>query len=143
MRVFTALAVLLIAGFTLPGCPKSAARPDNPDGNDLPPAVASIEYVSDPTLADFYLSFADVIERDGNNGSGVPVIKTTGQLRTAYMRGGRLAIQATETPDKYPGLAEKIDEIIADWIGLEDVPLTTERRREVVECFRAVSHALK
>lgn len=136
MRVFIALAVLL-AGLSLPGCPKSAARPDTPDGIDLHPAVSTIADISDPDLSAFYAAFADVLERDHE------IVQTTGQLRTAYMRAGRLAFQQTGTKGRHPLLADEIDAILAESLGLDDVPLTEERREKAVACFRAIAQALQ
>jgi len=136
MRMYLALGIVVLS---LAGCPHTPTP--TPDVIDpLPdPAVVHIAELSEPHLADFYFAFADVVERD--TASHTPVIKTTGHLRTAYVRAGTLAFQGTEV--SHPELAIQIDKIMADWIGLDNVPLSAEKRASIVACFRAIGQALQ
>jgi len=87
-------------------------------------------------LAAFYLSLADVVERDQGK-----VIQSTAELRETNRRTGLLMFQETGIQGKYPGLAEAIDKVLADQIGLAVVPLDAEKRKQMIDTLRAIAWA--
>jgi len=105
--------------------------------DEMKELVSKVEQVEDKELVGFYLAFADLVSRDSE------VIQTTGQIRTAHSRAGRLAFQKTGIQGKYPGLAEAIDEALMKSIGKKNQNLTDELRAKAVETFKAIAWALQ
>ena len=99
--------------------------------------VIEIEPFSVPELVSFYRDVADLIRRDET------VIRTTGDIREAYTRAGRLAFQKTGLQDKTAGLGEKVDAALAKALGLPNVTLTPELRERAVAIFMALAEALE
>ena len=97
--------------------------------------------ISDPVdavdAAQFYVDFADVIERDAD------VIKTTGTIREGFVRAEKLMLQRTELVGKYPGFGEAKDKVLEDQLGLEDVQLSEEARAAAVNIFRAIAWSIQ
>ena len=87
-------------------------------------------------LATFYSAVADVIARDQGK-----VIQTTAQLRELNRRAGLLMFQKTGIEGKHPGLAEAIDKVLADRIGLDNVALDAAKQTAAIEAFRALAWA--
>ena len=86
-------------------------------------------------LSELYAAIADVIERDGS------VIKTLGQIREANSRSGKLLFQKTGIQGKYDGLPEAVDSFLVSKLGVEDVLLSPDLRKNAVESFRELSRA--
>lgn len=97
--------------------------------------VSKIEQVEDEELVEFYLAFSDLVSRDSE------VIGSTGHIRTAHSRAGRLMFQQTGMKGKYPGLAVAIDEALMAALGKEDQKLTPELRRKAADIFTAIAWA--
>jgi hypothetical protein len=87
-------------------------------------------------LAAFYLAMTDVLRRDQGR-----VVENTAQLRELHRRAGLLMFQQTALVGKYPGLAESIDKILADHIGLDNVPLDAAKQKAAVDAFQAIAWA--
>jgi hypothetical protein len=109
---------------------------------ELKEATKSLQgIISDPAdavdVAQFYVDFADVIERD------VDVIKTTGTIREGFIRAEKLMLQRTELVGKYPGFGAAKDKIVKDQLGLEDVQLSEEKREAAVNVFRAIAWSIQ
>lgn len=86
--------------------------------------------------AKFFLDFADVISRDDS------VLKTTADIREGYIRAETLMLQRTDMVGKYPGFGQVKDNILAETLGLDRLPLTPEKRSKAVEAFKAMAWAL-
>ena len=82
-------------------------------------------------LAAYYRQFATVVEQD--NG----VIQTIEQLRRGHIAAGKLAFP--DLQGKYPGLADAIDSVFENQLGLDNVTLTPELRGKAVEVLRAIA----
>jgi hypothetical protein len=96
-------------------------------------------------LAGLLAGYADVLQRDNS------VITNTDQLRTANTRVFTLRFEPSLNP-KIPGLADTMNKILADSVGLEVQPLDTSRsrsgitstpRQDAVEAIKAMSWACK
>jgi len=79
---------------------------------------------------------ADVIARDQGK-----VVQTTSQLRELHRRAGLLMFQRTGIEGKYPGLAEAIDKVLCDQIGLDEVTLDAAKQMAAIDTFRALAWA--
>jgi hypothetical protein len=129
-----AFALILI------GCPVTdddieIKKPNIPVVIEGSALVTNVIPFKDLELSEFYTEFADVVRRDSE------IIRTTGHIRQAHIRAGKLMFQKrrVSTPD----LAAAIDEAFEKAIGLEDVALTDEKRREVILLLEALAWALK
>ena len=121
--------------------PQPQPRPDRPSAElvaAVQPVVALLKNHRDDgrRLSALYMAMADVIARDQDG-----IIQTTAQLRELHRRAGLLAFQRTGIAGKYPGLAEAIDKVLADHIGLEVTPMDAARRTKAVDAFRALAWA--
>ena len=110
--------------------------------NELKEATKGIRGImSDPvdatTAAQFYVDFADVVARDTD------IIKTTGVVRSGFIRAETLMLQRTELVGKYPGFGAAKDKILEAQLGLDDVQLSSEKRKKVVDTFRAIAWSIQ
>jgi hypothetical protein len=145
MRPTTILAAALIGwgvfahtGFDKPG---PAPLPDRPSASLLTavkPVTAILKGHTDDgmKLATFYSAVADVLARDQGK-----VITTTAQLRELHRRAGLLMFQKSGIEGKYPGLAEAIDKVLADSVGLDNVTLDAEKCQHAIDAFKAFAWA--
>jgi hypothetical protein len=146
------LLALLIGVLLLAGCRES---PDDPvsttkaasGSNEYVPSVELQTLVSSlrdlgmsakdaAKMAKFFNDFADVLHRDDS------VIKTTADIREGYIRAETLMLQKTAMVGRYPGFGKAKDDILAETIGLDNVPLTAEKRLKAVQAFEAMAWAL-
>ena len=153
----TTMPLLLLIVLSCPGClfPRNAEPDPPPPSHDehyrteiveptaeLKEATKALRgIISDPVdaadTAQFYVDFADVIDRD------VDIIKTTGTIREGFMRAEKLMLQRTDLVGKYPGFGEAKDAVLAEHLGLEDVQLSEEKRTAAVNIFRAIAWSIK
>ena len=84
-------------------------------------------------LGDFFSELADVVKTDPG------FIKTTGVFRDFNVRAGGLNFAGLEIKNKYPSLGQEIDGAIMDTLGDQDVSLTDEKRKELVDCLNAIA----
>ena len=87
-------------------------------------------------VANFFLEFADVIERDRD------VITTTAMIREGFIRAEKLMLQRTAMVGKYPGFGAAKDNVIKEYIGLEIVELDDDKRKKAVDAFKAIAWAI-
>lgn len=130
------LLCLCLMGCPVHNAPQPAPQPE-PLSVEMRAIVAEVEPYSVPELTAFFRDFADVIRRDET------VIRTTGDIREAYIRAGKLAFQKTGLQDKTPGLGEKVDAALAKALGLSHVTLTPELRGRAVEILEALAWAVE
>ena len=84
-------------------------------------------------LGDFFSELADVVKTDPG------FIKTTGVFRDFNVRAGGLNFAGLEIKNKYPSLGQEIDDAIMDTLGDQDVSLTDQKRKELVDCLNAIA----
>jgi len=68
------------------------------------------------------------------------VLRTTDDVRRAHENAGALAIQANEIP-RIPGYAEAVNEFISAEVGRDNVPLDPEKRKQLIDTFKALGWA--
>lgn len=68
------------------------------------------------------------------------VLRTTDDVRRAHENAGALAIQAGEIP-RIPGYAEAVNEFLSEQIGTDNVPLDSDKKKQITEAFRALEWA--
>ena len=68
-------------------------------------------------------------------------MKNVEKYRETNRRAGLLMFQETGIQGKYPGLAEAIDKVLADQVGLAVVPLDAEKRKRAIDALRAIAWA--
>lgn len=131
---------LFLMGCPVPNTPHPAPPPvpePTPIETEMKALVAEVEPFSVPELVPFYRDFADILRRDET------IVRTTGDIREAYTRAGRLAFQRTGLQDRTAGLGEKVDSALAKAIGLQNVSLTPELRERAVAAFEAIAWAVE
>ena len=145
MKTSTFFAVVLIVWGVLmhpgPQKPSPAPKPNRPSDAlvaDVGPVVAIMKSHPEDgrNLAAFYSAVADVIARDQGK-----VVQTTAQLRELNRRAGLLMFQKTGIEGKYPGLAEAIDKVLANSVGLDNVALDAAKQTAAIESLRALAWA--
>ena len=85
-------------------------------------------------LGNMYSAFSTVVEADQK------VIRTTLDVRQAHSNAGVLAVQAGEIPP-VPGLPAEVNKFLESQIGSENVPVTPEKRAQIVDAFNALEWA--
>jgi hypothetical protein len=73
-------------------------------------------------------------------GADEVILKTTEDVRQAHENAGALAIQAGEIP-RIPGYAEAVNNFLTSEVGRDNVPLDTQKRKQIVEAFKALAWA--
>jgi hypothetical protein len=145
MKASTFFAAVLIVWGVLshpgPQKPSPAPKPDRPSETlvaAVGPVVAILKGHTEDgrNLAAFYTAVADVIARDQGK-----VIQTTAQLRELNRRAGLLMFQKTGIEGKHLGLAEAIDKVLADQVGLDNVALDADKCQRAVDAFKALAWA--
>lgn len=87
-------------------------------------------------LAAFYRALAAVVSRDAGK-----TIKSAGQFRDLNRRAGLLMFQQAGLTGKYAGLAEAIDKVLADQVGLDNTAFDDARRARAVAACEAIAWA--
>ena len=85
-------------------------------------------------LSVFYADFATAI------GSSAADSMTTEQFRNAYIKAGTIVFAETGIKGKYDGIAEITDDILAQQLGLENVPLD---KAKAIAILNTISWAWK
>lgn len=132
-----ALLLLLLCS----GCPKGGDLPSPAPvavqvRADFVQYVTPLEPISEPKLAQFYIDFAELLERDADS----KIIATTGVFRQTNMAAGQLAFQKTGLQGKYPQLSFDLTAAFNAAIGTKDGPLD---REAAIEMLKAVGKALQ
>lgn len=81
-------------------------------------ALTSASSTDRAAVASVYAALADLIERDGGSR-----IATTALWRAVYQDALRLAAGGTDLPGKYPGLDQAIEETLAKYYTLDNLPI--------------------
>lgn len=84
-------------------------------------------------LRDFFATLAHVIDTDPN------LIKTTSDFKEYNSLSGQLNFTGLDLKDKYNDLGEAIDKVIVSTLGLENVNMTPEKRKVLVDVLNAVA----
>lgn len=85
-------------------------------------------------LGDMYGAFSTVV------GADQTIIRTTADVRQAHNNAGVLAVQAGEV-SAIPGLPSAVNGFLASQIGADNVPITVNKRSQIVDAFRALEWA--
>jgi len=80
-------------------------------------------------LVEFYNDFATVVHNDSTE------ISTTEIFRNVYVKAGTLMFKETNIGGKYAGLAEIVDGIIADELGLEVKSLDRDKAEDLLRAI--------
>lgn len=88
-------------------------------------------------LASFYTTLASQVQTDG---AGTKKITDTALLRQVHTTAGQLGL--TGLKGKYPGLADAVDKVITNKLGLDVTALTDAKRQDAVNTFNAIAWAL-
>ena len=137
--------VVLLACYLLFKIVPHIPRPDSvPDGYEptssqqrlLEPVQESITGNAGAAkqFTSLYYGLALVVGADG------VILKTTDDVRRAHENAGALAIQSGEIPRK-PGYAKAVNDFLTGEIGRDNVPLDLQKRKQVVEAFKALAWA--
>lgn len=86
-------------------------------------------------LRDLFLDISKLIELDGED----LVIKTTEEIRQANSLAGPML--RLDIKNKYENLANEAKEVIVSVIGDDNVPLTTELRKQAANAFKYLAWA--
>ena len=132
--------LLLLLCLLLSGCPvhPDSVLPDTPDveiSEQQKELVTELEPYKDERLSEFYAAFADIVQRDKD------VILTTGNIREAHVRAGKLYFQGTR--ESNPELAEKVDAAFASVLGLKNVALDDRKREDIIRLLEALAWAFR
>ena len=102
----------------------------------LEPVIDSLSEYPDAAsqFGNLYNAISLVVESD------VVVLRTTDDVRKAHENSGALAIQAGEIP-RIPGYAKAVNDFISKEVGVDNVPLDSEKRKQIAETFKALSWA--
>ena len=84
-------------------------------------------------ISDFFVTLSDVVELDPG------FVDTTEKFMVFNKTSGGLNFSGLEMKNKYEKLGENIDMVIAATIGLENVPMTAEVRKDLCDCLDAIA----
>ena len=84
-------------------------------------------------ISDFFVTLSDVVELDPG------FVDTTEKFMVFNKTSGGLNFSGLEMKNKYEKLGENIDMVIAATIGLENVPMTAEVRKNLCDCLDAIA----
>ena len=73
-------------------------------------------------------------------GTDEVILKTTDDVRRTHENAGALAIQAGEIP-RIPGYAKAVNDFIVSEVGVDNVPLDPEKRKQIIDTFKALAWA--
>lgn len=97
-------------------------------------------------LAAYFEAFARTLDADAEN-----LVGSAESVRQLNIRSGKLCLDDKDIRGKYPGLAARIDDIIAAGIGsrklddgtFEPVPVTKTTKQNLAQALRAIAWAVK
>ena len=73
-------------------------------------------------------------------GADEVILRTTEDVRKAHENAGALAIQAGEI-ERIPGYAKVVNEFLIEEIGRDNVPLDSQKRKQIIDAFKALAWA--
>lgn len=118
-------AALVVTSFVVD--PRSAAP------GSVAIALKSASSTDRARVRAIYSALADVTQRDA--GSRIANVAT---WRAVHADALRLAVGGTDLVGKYPGLDRAVDAVLAEHVGLDNVPLTPEVAAKIVKGCKAV-----
>ena len=83
---------------------------------------------------DLYYGMALVV------GTDRVILKTTDDVRRAHENAGAIAIQAGEIA-RIPGYAKAVNDFLSEQIGTDNIPLDDEKRKQIIDAFKALAWA--
>ena len=125
--LLTGLALFALYTFWAKPVPQSAVT------GPVARSLSSAPKADRAYVAAIYHSLADILQRD--NGQR---ITTTSIWRAIHSDSLRLAVGGTSLKDKYSGLDKAVEETLAKYYGLEDVPLTPELIEKIIAACKDV-----
>ncbi len=99
------------------------------------PVTAALDAKGGPTVAAFYRQFAESVGRDKS------ILTNTGQFREFHRRAAMLMFKDGPLAGKYPDVDTAISKAIADHIGLDNVPIDSDKRKQIVDVLNDISWA--
>ena len=115
---------------------KSEYEPTNSQKRSLADVSDALDGYPDAALqfGELYKGLALVVESDD------VILRTTDDVRRAHENAGAIAIQAGEIP-RIPGYAKAVNDFISLEVGRDNVPLDPEKRKQLIETFKALGWA--
>jgi hypothetical protein len=109
--------------------------PQRPAVEPGPVAVAlkSASPTDRARIRSVYAALADLIRRDSGK-----LIATTAVWREVYSSALRLAAGGTDLPGKYPGLDKAVEEVLAKYYPLENMPIDAALAAKIAAGCEAV-----
>lgn len=139
------LLLILVAAFAYAvGDPRSSPtpKPSRPDAVVVVPVTPVAGSLAELVpaaergkIGRFYLSLAEVITQADN-------LKTTEDLRAAYVSAGRVMKRACQLPEGLSGFTEATQKLFASTISLETQPVTPAVREKFAATCRSVAAEL-
>jgi len=149
LRTVAAVVLLAVGLFGVPPLPAiptstSVQEPSDEMKTAVKPVLKVVSRMSPIDrlwLQNIYENFAKVVASDGIVDE--PVVTSTDSLRATHIAVLKFIWKgmANNSPSKYEGLAEAIDEVMSGVISDESRPLTPEMRKSAVELCRAIAWA--
>lgn len=96
-------------------------------------ALESASSADRAAVSSVYAALADLIERDSGSS-----IATTALWRAVYQDALKLAAGGTALPGKYPGLDQAIEETLAKYYSLDNLPIDKALAEKIATGCRAV-----
>lgn len=149
LRTVVAVVLLAVGLFGLPSLP--SVQPSvavSEPSEDMKTAVRSVVKVASKMspldrlwLQNIYENFAKVVAADGVVDEST--ITSTDSLRAVHVAVLKFIWKgmANNSPSKYEGLAEAIDDAMNSVISADSRPLTPEMRKQTVELCKAIAWA--
>lgn len=125
--ILTGLALFVLYTFWANPVPQPAVT------GPVARSLASAPKADRAYVAAIYHSLADILKRD--NGQR---ITTTSVWRAIHSDSLRLAVGGTSLKGKYPGLDKAVEETLSKHYGLEDVPLTPDMIKQIIDACKDV-----
>ena len=107
--------------------------------------VMKIESRDAANLARFYTAFARAMDDDADN-----MVDSAETVRTLNRWSGKLYLAESGVFGKYPGLADQVDEVIAQSIGsrrnadgFDPVPMDVTKKKNLAQALRAIAWAVQ
>ena len=124
---FLPLAAALVVVASFSWSPRPAAS------GPVATALKSASSTDRRKVRDIYAALADVTQRDA--GSRIVSVAT---WRASHSDALRLAVGGTDLVGKYPGLDTAVEEVLGQYVTLDNVPFTKELTSKLVAGLRAV-----
>ena len=143
-KYFRFVPVVLLSLYLLSKIGPYIKTPDGPNGYEPTASQKELLYPIINSLKEY----PDAATDFGNLSNGLAlvveseevILKTTDDVRRAHENAGALAIQAGEIP-RIPSYARNVNDFITSEVGNENVPLDGDKKKKIIEAFKALSWA--